>query len=68
MGLLGLHNPLLGASLDLNPALIEMQTIPYSFNQIPPFIFRNAHKTSVKYTDVVRFIHWCEIFVIIAVE
>jgi len=38
-------------------------TIPYCFKQIPPFIFKNAHLTSVKHTDLIIFIHWSEIFV-----
>jgi len=37
-------------------------TIPYSFNQIPPFVFRNAHVTSAKHTGLVSFKHWSEIF------
>jgi len=39
------------------------QTIPYSFNHIPPFIFRNAHLTLVKHTGLVSFDHCSEIYV-----
>jgi len=38
-------------------------TIPYSFNQIPPFIFRNSHVPCVKCMGLVYFIHWIEISV-----
>jgi len=37
----------------------------YSFNQIPLFIFTNAHVTSLKHTGLVRFVHWSEIFVLL---
>jgi len=41
-------------------------TIPYSLNQIPPFILRDANVTSVKHTGLVSCIHWSEIFVSLA--
>jgi len=49
--------------IEIKSAYKANYPISYTCNQIPRLFLENAQVTWVKYTDLVRFIHWSEIFV-----